>query len=146
VEEVVEEKPEVVEVVKESEPVQEAQPKAKKPAPVKPKTKQPVVKKPVVEEIKKTKKDLIDYMVDNTDLNKSKANKFLKYFAEVISDALKESDSIKLDGFGTFLVLDIEESTRYIPSKDEMRVLPAHKEVRYRAASELKDLLNVDEK
>jgi nucleoid DNA-binding protein len=149
VEEVVEQKPEVVEVVKqpEPEPKQEVKPE---PEPTPEPQKEPVVKKPAakapkVEEPKRTKKDLIEYMVDKTDLNKSKANRFLKYFAEVITETLKESDSIKLDGFGTFLVLDIEESTRYIPSKDEMRVLPAHKEVRYRAASELKELLNNEE-
>ena len=143
VEEVIEETPEVVEVVNEPEPTPQPEPKPE-PEP-EPEVAQPAPKAPKVEEPKRTKKDLIEYMLEHTDLNKSKANRFLKYFAEVVTEALRESDSIKLEEFGTFLVLDIEESTRYIPSKDEMRILPAHKEVRYRAAKELKDLLNKEE-
>lgn len=149
VEEIVEEEPVVVEVVNEpTQVMEEVKPEPEEKTEPKPEVKpepKPKAKKEAKVDVKRTKRDLIEYMVENTDLNKSKANKFLKYFAEVITEVLKESDSVKLDSFGTFLVLDIEESTRYIPSKDEMRVLPAHKEVRYRAAKELKDLLNKEQ-
>ena len=128
-EDVVQEELKLDTVIKE-EPVEE------KPVPVK--QKKPA--KPKV--VTKTKKDYIEMMDATTDLSKNKANKFLKFFAEVVKEQLAEGDDIELEGIGFFTTIEMPAKEAVNPQTNEKIIVPAHRQVRLRFDDELKDKMN----
>ena len=81
---------------------------------------------------KKTKIDIINLIDDTTHLSKNKANKFLKYFAQVIKETLADKQSIKIDDFGTFTTIVIPEKEGVNPITSEKIIVEAHTQVRLR--------------
>jgi DNA-binding protein HU-beta len=93
-------------------------------------------KKPAVP--KKTKKDIIELVANTTDLNKSKMNKFLKSFNEVVSETLANRSDISIKGFGKFTTIEIPEKEAVNPSTNEAMIVPKHHQVRLRFDEEVK--------
>ena len=88
---------------------------------------------------KKTKIDIINLLDETTDLSKNKANKFLKYFAEVVKETLAAKQSIKIDDFGTFTTIVIPEKEGVNPITSEKIVVEAHTQVRLRFDKKFKE-------
>jgi DNA-binding protein HU-beta len=94
-------------------------------------------KKKVIE--KRTKIDIINLIDETTDLSKNKANKFLKYFAQVIKETLAAKDSVKIDDFGTFTTIVIPEKEGVNPITSEKIIVEAHTQVRLRFDKKFKE-------
>ena len=108
---------------------------------------EPVIEKAVPKPVKakpaktvtKTKADIIEMLFETTDISKNKANKFLKFFAEVVKETLTEREDIDLDGFGTFTTIEMPEKDAVNPQTNEKIVVPAHHQVRFRVSDDFKD-------
>ncbi|AIO18971.1 DNA-binding protein HU [Candidatus Izimaplasma bacterium HR1] len=124
-------KPEVVAVVKEETKVEEKKDESVAPP-------KPVKPKPAV----KTKKQIIEMMDETTDLSKNKANKFLKFFAEVVKQQLASRDDVELEGIGFFTTIEMPAKEAVNPQTNEKIVVPAHHQVRLRFDEEIKDKMN----
>ncbi len=98
------------------------------------------LKKPKV--ATKTKKQFIEMMDETTDLSKNKANKFLKFFAEVVKEQLALRDDVELEGIGFFTTIEMPAKEAVNPQTNEKIIVPAHYQVRLRFDEELKDKMN----
>ncbi len=98
----------------------------------------PVKVKPVV----KTKKQIIEMMDETTDLSKNKANKFLKFFAEVVKEQLASRKDVELEGIGFFTTIEMPAKEAVNPQSGEKIIVAAHHQVRLRFNDELKDKMN----
>ena len=144
IEKVIKQEPVIEKIVEEKivEPVVE------KPA------KKPIIEKEPINETKepaksaknvvvtKTKADFINIIVDDSDISKNKASKFLKAFASTIKDALTARDDVDLPGFGTFTTIEMPAKDAVNPQTHEKIVVPAHHQVRFRIDSDFKDKFN----
>ena len=81
---------------------------------------------------KKTKIDIINLIDETTDLSKNKANKFLKFFAQVVRETLADKQSVKIDDFGTFTTILIPQKDGVNPITSEKIIVEAHTQVRLR--------------
>ena len=88
------------------------------------------------------KADFINIIVDDSDISKNKASKFLKAFASTIKDALTARDDVDLPGFGTFTTIEMPAKDAVNPQTHEKIVVPAHHQVRFRIDSDFKDKFN----
>lgn len=138
VEEKVEEKPAAEETVKAVEEVQpEPQVEKEESKPVE------VAKKPAKPKASvKTKKQIIEMMDETTDLSKNKANKFLKFFAEVVKEQLIQREDVELEGIGFFTTIEMPAKEAVNPQTNEKIIVPAHHQVRLRFDEDLKDKMN----
>ncbi|MBU1020165.1 MAG: HU family DNA-binding protein, partial [Firmicutes bacterium] len=100
-------------------------------------SKRTVVKK---KEVTRTKADMIAYLVDHTELNKNKSNKFLKFFAEVVKESLASNEDVDLPDFGLFTTIDMPAKEAMNPQTNEIMLVEAHKQVRFRFADSFKDI------
>lgn len=94
-------------------------------------------KKPKV--VTKTKADFIELIFDQTGVSKNKANKFLKFFAETIKEALVNRDDVDLEEFGMFTTIEMPAKEAVNPQTKEKIVVPAHHQVRFRVSDDFKD-------
>lgn len=124
-------KEETAKVVKKEEPVV---------VPVAPKVeKKRTPKKKIVS---KSKKDFIALMDETTDLSKNKANKFLKYFAEVVKEQLINRENVELEGIGFFTTIEMPAKEAVNPQTGDKIIVPAHHQVRLRFDEDLKAKMN----
>ena len=148
------------------EPVQEEIQKETTPEPVQEEIQEEAAPEPVQEDVKvetkqvkeetksveikpakpkpsvKTKKQIIELMDETTDLSKNKANKFLKFFAEVVKEQLIKREDVELEGIGFFTTIEMPAKEAVNPQTNEKIVVPAHHQVRLRFDEELKDKMN----
>jgi nucleoid DNA-binding protein len=127
-------KEEPVEDVKEEKSVEPVVAKAISPQ----KPKKP--KKPKV--VSKTKTDFIQMMDAKTDLSKNKANKFLKYFAEVVKEQLVKGEDVDLEGIGYFTTIEMPAKEAVNPQTKQKIIVPSHHQVRLRFNDDLKGKMN----
>lgn len=95
---------------------------------------------PAAKVVSRTKADIIAYLEANTDLNKNKGNKFLKFFAEVIRDSLANSEDVEIPGFGLFTTIDMPAKEAMNPQTKEIMLVDAHRQVRLRFDEEFKNI------
>ena len=103
------------------------------------------VKAPKEVVVTKTKTDFIEMMEQTTDLSKNKANKFLKYFAEVVKEVLANKDEVELPGLGFFTTIEMPAKEAVNPQTNEPIIVPAHFQVRFRFDDDFKDRVNNEE-
>ncbi len=102
-----------------------------------------VPKKPAKPKVvTKTKKQFIELIDATTDLSKNKANKFLKYFAEVVKEQLALRKDVDLEGIGFFTTIEMPAKEAVNPQTRKKIVVPAHHQVRLRFDEDLKDKMN----
>ncbi|MBW6512122.1 MAG: HU family DNA-binding protein [Desulfuromonadaceae bacterium] len=89
-----------------------------------------------------TKADMINAMAEKTGLTKVEAEKALKSFTDVVSEALKAGDKVSLVGFGTFSVGARAARTGQNPQTGEKINIPAAKSPKFKAGKALKDAVN----
>lgn len=88
------------------------------------------------------KSELIQSMAEASGLNKSDAGKALDAFVSSVQGALKRGDSVAIGGFGSFLVRDRAARKGYNPRTGESIQIKASKAPAFKAALNLKKLLN----
>ena len=86
--------------------------------------------------------DLIQKLTDHTGLAKHDAAKAVDGVFEVITNALKEGDEVRLTGFGVFAVAERAGGKGRNPQTGAEIIIKASKQPRFRAGKGLKDALN----
>lgn len=88
------------------------------------------------------KTDLVAKVAEKAELSKKDAEKAVKAFTEVVTEALKDGDKIQLVGFGTFEVADRAARTGKNPQTGKAMKIPACKAPKFKAGKGLKDAVN----
>ncbi len=85
-----------------------------------------------------TKSDLIQKVVDSSSLKKMEAAKFVEDFFEVIIKSLESGDSVKVPGFGNFILRDKKARIGRNPKTKEEYPIDARRVVSFRTSNILK--------
>ena len=88
------------------------------------------------------KNDLVQKLAERTGLSKMDAQKAVDGVFEVVTDALKSGDEVRITGFGVFVVSARAGGKGRNPQTGEEIVIKASKAPRFRAGKQLKDSLN----
>ena len=89
-----------------------------------------------------TKKDLIDSLKKNSDLDNNKAGEFVNLFFNKIKNELQKNKSVKISGFGTFEVINTKQRIGRNPKTLEEYVIPSVQKVRFTLSPKLKKIIN----
>ena len=87
------------------------------------------------------KAELIDAIASSAGLTKADAKKALDAFVDTTTDALKKGDRVALVGFGSFSVAERSARTGRNPQTGKEITIPAKKVVKFKAGSELADVV-----
>lgn len=87
------------------------------------------------------KAELIDAIAGGADLSKADAKKALDAFIEATAGALKKGGRVSLVGFGSFSVAERSARTGRNPQTGKEIKIPAKKVVKFKAGSELSDVV-----
>jgi DNA-binding protein HU-beta len=88
------------------------------------------------------KNDLVTKLAERTGLSKMDAQKAVDGVFEVVTEALKSGDEVRITGFGVFVVSARAGGKGRNPQTGEEIVIKASKAPRFRAGKPLKDALN----
>jgi DNA-binding protein HU-beta len=88
------------------------------------------------------KNDLVTKLAERTGLSKMDAQKAVDGVFEVVTDALKSGDEVRITGFGVFVVSSRAGGKGRNPQTGEEIIIKASKAPRFRAGKPLKDALN----
>ncbi len=88
-----------------------------------------------------TKSELIAQMAKKTNVNKKGVEAVLKSLIETVQLALKKDGQIRLDGLGTFRVIERKARTGINPQTRAKMKIPAKKAPAFRAAKALRDAI-----
>ena len=87
-----------------------------------------------------TKTDITRKLVEKySDCTKKEITEFVEDVFNIIKDALIAGEKVQVYGFGTFDIKNNAARERKIPSTGEIKMCPAYKSVKFKAASSLKD-------
>jgi DNA-binding protein HU-beta len=88
------------------------------------------------------KSELIDHIAQQADISKAAASRALEAAIDVITDTLKNGDSVSLVGFGTFVATEREARTGRNPRTGVAIKIAKAKVPKFRPGKALKDALN----
>lgn len=88
------------------------------------------------------KNDLVAAVADDSGLSKKDAASAVDSVINVITDALKTGDEVRLVGFGTFAVTHRAASQGRNPRTGETIEISASKQPKFKAGRALKDAIN----
>lgn len=88
------------------------------------------------------KTELIEALVKETDLPKSKANETLDALTAIIVKAVTKGDTVQLTGFGSFSFTKRAARKGRNPATGEAIKIAASKSVRFAAGKTFKDTVN----
>jgi DNA-binding protein HU-beta len=88
------------------------------------------------------KNDLIQQLSDRSGLQKTDAAKAVDGVFDLITDALKSGDEVRLTGFGVFVVASRAGGKGRNPQTGEEITIKPSKQPRFRPGKQLKDALN----
>ena len=86
-----------------------------------------------------TKAELVSEIAEASDVTKKTAETMLKTLIESVHQALKETGEIRIDGLGTFKVVERKARTGVNPRTGAKMEIPATKAPAFRAAKSLKE-------
>ncbi|MEC8428305.1 MAG: HU family DNA-binding protein [Pseudomonadota bacterium] len=88
------------------------------------------------------KTELAEFVAEQTDLPKAKANDIVAVIFEEITNALSRDESVNLVGFGSFSQRHRAARTGRSPKTGEAIDIPASNSVGFKAGKALKDAVN----
>lgn len=88
------------------------------------------------------KAELINTVAQKTDLPKTLISKIIDTVIETIEDAVARGESVTLVGFGTFSLIERKERRGRNPRTGETMVIPARKDVKFKAGKRFKERLS----
>ncbi len=88
------------------------------------------------------KAELVDKIIEATDLNKASAARAVDAVFDTITSALKSGDQVTIVGFGTFSVSSRAERAGRNPQTGQTITIPASKNPKFKAGKGLKDAVN----
>ena len=87
------------------------------------------------------KNDLVKEIAKQTSVTYKEANATLNVISELIKNALKKGEEVKLVGFGKFELKQRGERTTYNPKTKNMMTIPACKVPSFKVGKELKSIV-----
>ena len=90
-----------------------------------------------------TKKDLIDSLKKNSDLDNAKADEFVNLFFNKIKNELQKNKLVKISGFGTFEVIHTKQRIGRNPKTKETKVISSRDVVLFKPSKEFKEFVNL---
>ncbi len=93
-----------------------------------------------------TKAELISEIAEKSDITKKSADAVLKALIETVHKALKEEGQLRIDGLGTFRVIERKARTGVNPRTGAKLAIPATKAATFKAAKALKEAVKGPEK
>ena len=88
------------------------------------------------------KTELITAVAEKTGLTKKDAEKAVKAFTDVVTEALVKGDKVQIVGFGTFEVSERAAREGRNPRSGETMTIAASKMPKFKAGKALKDVVN----
>jgi integration host factor subunit alpha len=88
-----------------------------------------------------TKSELVDLVVKNSEFKKIEAGKFVDDFFEVLIKQLEGGDTIKVPGFGNFILRDKNARIGRNPKTKEEYPIAARRVVSFRTSNILKSAI-----
>lgn len=88
-----------------------------------------------------TKSTLVEIVMRDTLLKRMEANKFVEDFFEVMSKGLESGDTVKIPGFGNFILRDKKARVGRNPKTKEEFPIEARRVVSFRTSSILKSAI-----
>ena len=88
------------------------------------------------------KTDIIEKISQETQVPKGDTTKVLASFFDVVKEALKNKESVRLVGFGTFTFSERKERIGINPHTKEDIKIPARHYPKFRPGKDFKDYLN----
>ena len=89
-----------------------------------------------------TKTDIIDMMNESIGVSKQEAARITKLFFDIIKGSLEKGETVKISGFGNFVVREKKARRGRNPQTgDEMKITP-RKVLSFRSSPVLKQALN----
>lgn len=86
--------------------------------------------------------ELIDALAEQADLSRATAGKALAALINVVTEALKQGDEVRIAGFGTFGVSERGERQGRNPQTGETITIAASRGAKFTAAKAVRDTLN----
>lgn len=86
--------------------------------------------------------DLINEIAAGTGFSKTDTKKMVQSLFQSLSNALKNSEDIRISGFGTFYAKKREKTQGRNPQTGAPIVIPASLQAKFRPAKELKETIN----
>lgn len=93
-----------------------------------------------------TKSDLIQQLSKDSSLSQSQTGKLVNEVFDLIADALRKGDEVRITGFGTFKAAETKERPGRNPRTGEEITIPAGKRVSFAAGSALLGAIKGDDK
>ena len=88
------------------------------------------------------KTELIAAIAEQAEISKKDAEKALKAFVDVVTEQLKEGETVQLGGFGTFEVSERAAREGRNPQTGKTMKIAACKAPKFKAGKALKDAVN----
>lgn len=89
-----------------------------------------------------TKAELIKAVAEKAGMTQKDAGAAVDAFVQVVIEAAKRGDEVKIPGFGSFVIAERAERQGKNPQTGEPITIPARKVVAFRAGSGLKTAVN----
>lgn len=86
--------------------------------------------------------DLVDSFAQDNKIPKDKVESFVKNFFQLIGDGLEKDNYVKIKGFGTFKVIDIEPRESVNVNTGERFQIEGHKKITFTPDASIKDVVN----
>jgi nucleoid DNA-binding protein len=91
---------------------------------------------------KVTLQNLISSLTEKNGLEPSKAEAFVKTMFDTIGDSLAKDGSVKVKGFGTFKVVDVESRESVNVNTGERVVIEGHRKINFTPEPSVKEIVN----
>lgn len=88
------------------------------------------------------KAEIIDKIVEQTQLSKSDVEKVMSRFFDIVKSTLKDKQNIRLVGFGTFSLNERKARSGRNPQTGQQIQIPACFYPKFKPGKEFKDYLN----
>ena len=85
---------------------------------------------------------LVALLALKSGLSKEKSEEFLKEFFKLVSDTLKEGESVKIKALGTFKIMSVETRKSVNVTNGEEIVIPGHNRIVFVPSREIADEIN----
>ena len=92
-----------------------------------------------------TKQDLVNHLNDTLGLNKVESKELVEAFFQEIKQSLKNSEDVKISGFGNFKILNKKERPGRNPKTGEPVTISARKVVTFKASQKLRKRIAISE-
>ena len=85
---------------------------------------------------------LVALLALKSGLTKEKSEEFLKEFFKLISDTLREGDSVKIKSLGTFKIMNVETRKSVNVTNGEEIIIQGHRRIVFVASKEIAEEIN----